>query len=84
MTVIEAMGTGLPIVASRVGGIPDMISHGESGLLVEPEPKAICDGLSRLVEDSSLRQRLGETARVQSQAFSAEQMARDYIACYRG
>lgn len=82
MTVIEAMGTGLPIVASRVGGIPDMISDGESGLLVEPEPQSICDGLSRLVEDGALRQRLGETARRNSQRFSAEHMARDYISCY--
>lgn len=82
MTIIEAMGTGLPIVASRVGGIPDMISDGESGLLVEPEPRAICDSLARLMEDKSLRQRLGETARKQSQTFSAEHMARDYISCY--
>ena len=83
MTVIEAMGTGLPIVASRVGGIPDMLSHGESGLLVEPEPKSICEGLTRLVEDKALRQRLGEAARKQSQTFSAEHMAREYVACYR-
>ena len=82
MTIIEAMGTGLPIVASRVGGIPDMISDGESGLLVEPEPQSICEGLSRLVEDKSLRQRLGETARRNSRRFSAEKMARDYISCY--
>lgn len=82
MTVIEAMGTGLPIAASRVGGIPDMIADGESGLLVEPEPKSICDGLVRLVEDESLRRRLGEAARKQSRTFSAEHMARDYIACY--
>ena len=82
MTVIEAMGTGLPIVASRVGGIPDMITDGESGILVDPEPQSICDGLSRLVEDKSLRQRLGETARKQSRTFSAEHMARDYISCY--
>ena len=82
MTIIEAMGTGLPIVASRVGGIPDMISHGESGLLVEPEPKAICDGLTRLVEDGALRGRLGEAARKQSQVFSAEHMAREYLSCY--
>lgn len=82
MTIIEAMGTGLPIAASRVGGIPDMIKHEESGLLVEPEPRAICEGLTRLVEDKSLRQRLGETARNQSQTFSAEHMARDYISCY--
>lgn len=82
MTIIEAMGTGLPIAASRVGGIPDMITDGESGLLVEPEPQSICDGLSRLVEDGALRQRLGETARRNSQRFSAEHMARDYISCY--
>ena len=82
MTIIEAMGTGLPIAASRVGGIPDMIKHEESGLLVEPEPQSICEGLTRLVEDKSLRQRLGETARNQSQTFSAEHMARDYISCY--
>lgn len=82
MTIIEAMGTGLPIVASRVGGIPDMISDGESGLLVKPEPQSICDGLTRLVEDGALRQRLGEAAREQSKNFSAEHMARDYISCY--
>lgn len=82
MTIIEAMGTGLPIAASRVGGIPDMIQDGESGLLVEPEPQAICDALTRLVEDTSLRRRLGEKARTQSQTFSAEHMARAYISCY--
>lgn len=82
MTIIEAMGTGLPIVASRVGGIPDMISDGESGLLVEPEPQSICTDLTRLVEDAALRQRLGLAARKQSQTFSAEHMARDYISCY--
>ena len=82
MTVIEAMGTGLPIAASRVGGIPDMIHDGESGILVEPEPQSICAGLTRLVEDSALRRRLGETARKQSQTFSAEHMARDYLSLY--
>ena len=82
MTIIEAMGTGLPIAASRVGGIPDMIDDGQSGLLVEPEPRSICAGLTRLVEDGALRQRLGETARRQSQAFSAEHMAKDYISLY--
>lgn len=82
MTIIEAMGTGLPIVASRVGGIPDMITDGESGLLVEPEPKFICDCLVRLIDAPALRQTLGENAKKQSSAFSAEHMARDYISCY--
>ena len=82
MTIIEAMGTGLPIVASRVGGIPDMVCDGESGLLVAPEPQAICEGLRRMVEDASLRRRLGETARMQSEVFSAEHMAKAYLHCY--
>ena len=82
MTIIEAMGTGLPIVASRVGGIPDMISDGESGLLVQPEPQAICAALARVVEDKTLRQRMGETAKKRSQTFSAERMAQDYVSCY--
>ena len=82
MTIIEAMGTGLPIVASRVGGIPDMIHDGESGILVEPEPQSICAGFTRLVEDGALRQRLGETALRESQTFSAEHMARDYLSLY--
>lgn len=82
MTIIEAMGTGLPIAASRVGGIPDMIVSGESGLLMEPEPPAICAALTRLVEDAALRKGLGEAAKVQSQTFSAAHMARAYISCY--
>lgn len=83
MTMIEAMGTGLPIVASRVGGIPDMVADGQSGILVEPEPESICEGLIRLVENPELRQSLGQTARTQSQRFSAEYMAQDYLTCYR-
>ena len=81
-TIIEAMGTGLPLVASRVGGIPDMIHDGESGILVEPEPRAVCDALARMVEDGALRRRLGENAKAQSRQFSAEHMAEDYLTCY--
>ena len=83
MTIIEAMGTGLPIVASRVGGIPDMISERESGILVQPEPKAVCDACASLVEDALLRQRLGRNAIAQSRRFSAEHMAQDYLECYQ-
>ena len=83
MTIIEAMGTGLPIVASQVGGIPDMITDGESGLLVKPEPHSIRDGLVRLIDDPALRQTLGENAKKQSGVFSAEHMAQAYTSCYQ-
>ena len=83
MTIIEAMGTGLPIVATAVGGVPDMLKDEESGLLVPCEPDAVCDACARLVEDRQLRQRLGQAALQDSLRFSAEHMAEQYIQEYQ-
>ena len=55
MTIIEAMGTGLPIVASRVGGVPDMLRDGESGLLVGCGPDEVCAACERLIDSEDLR-----------------------------
>lgn len=82
MTIIEAMGTGLPIAASRVGGIPDMLEEGEDALLFPPEEEAICAAWQRLLEDTQLRERLGRKARENSVKFSAEHMAREYCRLY--
>jgi L-malate glycosyltransferase len=61
---IEAGASRKPIVATRNGGVPEVIEHGENGFLVEPEDLA---GLTRyttlLIEDRELRQRMGERAR---------------------
>ncbi len=56
MTIIEAMGTGLPIVASRVGGVPDMLRDGESGLLVGCDPDEVCAACERLIDSEELAQ----------------------------
>lgn len=83
MTIIEAMGTGLPIVATRVGGVPDMLKDGESGLLVPCDENAVAQALAKLVSDESLRKRLGEKAKEESARFSAGYMAEEYGKSYR-
>jgi glycosyltransferase involved in cell wall biosynthesis/GR25 family glycosyltransferase involved in LPS biosynthesis len=63
LSVVEAMAHGKAVVASRVGGIPEVIRHGENGLLVPPEDAAgFCEALRLLIEDPALRARLGAAA----------------------
>lgn len=82
MTIIEAMGTGLPIVASRVGGVPDMLRDGESGLLVGCDPDEVCAACERLIDSEELRRTLGQNALADSVRFSAETMAKRYCEEY--
>jgi glycosyltransferase involved in cell wall biosynthesis len=64
MSVIEGMGSGLAVVATPVGAVEDIITDGETGLLVPPgDVDALTAALTRLVEDGALRARLGRTAR---------------------
>jgi trehalose synthase len=64
LTVAEAMWKGRPIVASRVGGIQDQVTDGETGLLIDPEDlTAFGDAVVRLLADRALAQRLGAAAR---------------------
>ncbi len=63
-TVLEAMATGIPLVASRVGGIPELLADGLEGLLVPPGvPGPLAEALRRLAGDPALRDRLGAAAR---------------------
>lgn len=63
MAVLEAMAHGMGIVASNVGGIPDLIDDGVSGLLVPPgDPEALEAALRRMITDHPLRGRLGAAA----------------------
>jgi len=62
--IIEAMATGLPIIASRTGGIPEMIQDGENGLLVEPSNEdELIQACERLIRSPQLAARLGAAAR---------------------
>jgi sugar transferase (PEP-CTERM/EpsH1 system associated) len=79
-SLLEAAVAGRPVIASRVGGIPEVVSHGRSGLLVEPgDEGALADGLLRLAADRSLADRLAAEARLRVESmFHVRRMAGDY------
>jgi len=70
IVLLEAMSHACPIVATRVGGIPDVIEDGVTGLLVaEKDPRALANAITRLLTDTDLAQRLGAAAYRRAQAL---------------
>lgn len=62
--IVEAMATGLPVVSTSVSGIPELVRHEKTGLLVEPrDPAALAAAIARLITDPRLCRRLAEAAR---------------------
>jgi glycosyltransferase involved in cell wall biosynthesis len=71
--VLEAMAAGCPVVASHLGGIPDMIRHGGNGILVPPgDAPALSAAVRTLLADPVMRQRMGEVGRERVKAFQAK------------
>lgn len=84
ISIIEAMRAGLAIVATRLPGIEEMVTHDESALLVDNRPQAVSDALARLLADPALRARLGAAARARYESeFDARAMADRVLAVYR-
>lgn len=64
LVVLEAMAAGCPLIATSVGGIPDIVVNGENGMLIDPgNVEEIVEGVSMLLSDDSLRKRLAEQGR---------------------
>ena len=81
--LLDAMEQRLPVVASRVGGVPDIVHHGENGLLIDPaSPEQLRDAILRLKADPELRRAYGERGRAFANDFTADVMWRKYFALY--
>jgi len=81
--LVEAMYMGLPCVATRVGGIPEIIEDEENGLLVPPQrPDLLAASLLRVADDPDLASRLGSAAARRARAYSVERMIEDIEALY--
>jgi len=73
--LVEAMAAGKPIVASNVGGIPDLVRHGDNGLLVPPgDENALADSIKRLIRDPEQARLFGRNGRKLCHQFSLESM----------
>lgn len=82
--VTEARAAGLPVVATDIAGLPEMVRDGETGFLVEPGAvDALRDRLARLVQSPELRRRMGERARDGLAKFERETAAEAYRELYR-
>lgn len=81
---LEAMACGTPIVASNIGGVPDVIEDGEDGLLVAPRNTAkLADAIIRLLEDRSLRNRIERSALTKVKEYSWKHVANMTEEVYR-
>ena len=73
--LVEAMAAGKPVVASRVGGIPDLVKHGENGFLVEPgDAEGLSQAILTLLNDELMRSEFGKNGRAIAPDFSLERM----------
>ena len=85
LVIVEAMLAGMPVVATSVGGIPEVVVPGATGLLVPPDdPGALADALRRLAADPELRHAMGARCRVLAhEQFTDSAMAAHFEALYR-
>jgi glycosyltransferase involved in cell wall biosynthesis len=82
--VLLAMSAGVPVIASRVGGLPEVIRHGENGLLVDNVPGAIAGAIRQLLDNPGLAKSIGSAARrTVIERFTVDHMVRRTMEVYR-
>ena len=83
LVLIEAGATGRPVVATRVGGVADVVIDGETGWLVDREDEAgFAERIGRLIDDPAMRSRMGDAAAARSQAHAAGRLVDEVAALY--
>lgn len=85
MAIIEAMACGLPVVATRVGGIPDLVTLGVNGLLIEPgHPDQLAEAIHRVVIDSDLRESMQASSfEIAHEKYDIEKLVVQLVNIYR-
>ena len=84
LVCIEALATGVPVVAPRIGGVEDYVEDSVNGFLVERDEVAIGDALDRLFGDPDLCSSMSSAARSTARAFSWTEIARRYLDLLEG
>jgi UDP-glucose:(heptosyl)LPS alpha-1,3-glucosyltransferase len=82
LVCLEAMATGLPVFATRVGGIEDYLSDGVNGFLIERRPEDIAEKLDNFLGDSILRNRISKQGLATAENYSWPKIARKYLALF--
>lgn len=83
ITILEAMACGKAIVASNVGGIPDMVDHGVTGLLFEPDNiDDLANKITYLLQSESVIGNMGQAGRLKVKDYSWDEIAKKTLCCY--
>lgn len=83
LVILEAMSIGLPVIASNVGGIPEVVKEGYNGLLFEPSNwKDLADKITLLLNDDEMRERIGKNAKKSVYGMTWAKAARKYTRIY--
>lgn len=81
---VEAMASGRPVVATRVGGIPEVVEHKKTGLLVEPgNSSQIAEAVLYLLENEDVAKKMGEKGKDEAKKYSSQAISIQYIEVYR-
>ena len=83
MAILEAMASGLPVAATAVGGIPDLIADGSNGFLTAPhEPRDLARSIEKLCSDAGLRSEFGSRNAVASRDHDVQRYIQDLQGIY--